>query len=117
MRTGKLAGVLCSSGWNLVYTAPRNEHGSVTLSMASIDNTAITVIAAHVKQGNAGSGNARTDADIILTPVSISTETIVISELGIESLDDLYVSADVGSKLTASVSTQGLEHQREVPRQ
>lgn len=117
MRTGKLAGVTCSSGWNLIYTAPRNEHGAVTMGISTIDGTAVTVLAAHVKQGNQGTGEARVDSDIIMSPLTITSETVVISELGIESLDDLFVNADVADKVVVSVSTEGLEHQREVPRQ
>jgi len=119
MRTGKLAGVLCSLGWNLIYTAPRNELGTVTLGIASLDNTAVSVTAAHVKQGNAGAGEARGDKDQLMSPISISNETITISELGIESLDDLYVYSSVADKTVVSVSTQGIEfqHQRGVARQ
>jgi len=112
MRTGKLAGVLCSLGWNLIYTAPRGEHGTVTIGIATLDGTSVTVKAAHVKQGNSAAGESRADTDLIMSPLVISGETVTISELGIESLDDIFVNADVADKVVVSVSTQGIEHQR-----
>jgi len=115
MRTGKLAGVLCTLGWNLIYTAPRGEHGTVTIGIASLTGSAVQVYAAHVKQGNAG-GLPRVDGDLIMTPYTINTSTVTISELGIESLDDLYVYASIADLAVVSVSTEGLEHQREVLR-
>lgn len=117
MRTGKLAGVLCALGWNLIYTAPRNEHGSVTIGISTVDGVAVQIMAAHVKQGNAGNGIARADTDLIMSPLIISNETVTISELGIESLDDIFVFARIANKVVVSVSTEGLERQREVLRQ
>ena len=116
MRTGKLAGVLCTTGWNLIYTVPRGEHGTVTLTIATLDKTACEVYAAHVKQGNAGAGVARVDSDQITSPLTITTTTITISEWGVGSLDDLWVYSDVADKVVASVTTEGREYTREVLR-
>jgi hypothetical protein len=116
MRTGKLAGVLCALGWNLIYTAPRGEHGTVTLTIATLDKTTCEVYAAHVKQGNEGNGVSRGDKDQIMSPITITTNTVTISEWGIGSLDDIYVYSSVADKVVASVTTEGLEYTREVRR-
>ena len=115
MRTGKLAGVKCSLGWNLIYTAPRNQHGVVTMTIATVDEKPVTVQAAHVKQGNAEGGVARADTDILMSPITISSDTVIISGLGIESLDDLFVKASIADKVIVSVSTDGEENTRATP--
>ena len=116
MRTGKLAGVLCSLGWNNVYTVKRGELGVISITLSSIDNTSSEVRIAHVKQGNAGS-IPREDKDAIISPYTLNTTTLIVSELGAESLDDIWVYAGVADKVAASVTTEGLELQRESPRQ
>jgi hypothetical protein len=115
MRTGKLAGVLCPlADWNLIYTVPRGEHGSVTLTIATTDKTACEIYASHVKQGNAGAGVSRVDSDQIMSPLTITTNTVTISSWGVGSLDDIYVYSSVADKVVASVTTEGLEYTREV---
>ena len=109
MRTGKLADLLCTTGWQRLYTVPKGEHGVVSIHLVSTDATAITIQVRHVAQGNSGAVT-HTAKHCITTPYVITTDVYTIKELGVGSLDDIWVSSDVAGILAASINTQGIEH-------
>lgn len=127
MRTGKLASVLCSSGWNLLYTVPRGQNGVVSIRLVNLDGSTVNGQIGHVAQGNGGSSPASSD---IITPlVSLgngggggsswgygggSADQILVSNYGVNSLDDIWVYASVADELVGSVNTAGLEYRREL---
>lgn len=116
MRTGKLADLLCPLGWSLLYTVPKGEHGSVSVNLASSDGTAVTVQIAHVKQGN-GETISRSAKDTLISPVILTNEVVTILDLGVDSLDDILVSANTADVVAAAVHSEGIERRREVPTQ
>lgn len=109
MRTGKLADLIVPSGWNRLYTVPQNENGTISINLCTITGASITYRVAHVKQGNAGS-IARADKDSITSPSVISTGNVSIIDMGVDSLDDIYINASAGSELVASINTEGLQY-------
>lgn len=109
MRTGKLADLVCNAGWNLLYTVETGEHGTVTVALSSDDGSAVETQVRHVKQGNAG-GIPHSSLHSIISPHVLTNDSLQIKELGVGSLDDILVFADVADILVASVNTQGIEH-------
>lgn len=115
MRTGKLADLLCTDGWQLLYTVPKGEHGVVSIHLVSVDGSSVTAQVRHVKQGN----NDTIQHELkhsITTPYEITVDVYTVKEIGVGSLDDIWVSADVANKLAASINTQGIEHSHGVQR-
>lgn len=109
MRTGKLTELLCPDVWQLLYTVPKGEHGVVSIHLISSDGSAVEFQVAHVKQGNNEAVTRETKHSII-SPFTITDEVYTIKGLGVGSLDDIYVLADVEDVLVASVNTQGIEY-------
>lgn len=109
MRTGKLADLVVPSGWNRIYTVPSNENGSISINLCTVTGAAVTYQVAFVKQGNEG-GIARASKDMLTSPSSISVGTVSIIDLGVDSLDDIYVWASISNELVASINTEGLQY-------
>lgn len=115
MRTGKLAELICASGWNLLYTVPTGENGVVSINLSTTDGTALVLQLRHVKSGNAGS-IAHTPINSIITPYLIGTDNVVVKDFGVDSRDDIWVNASVGSTLIASINSEGISNIAPEPR-
>ena len=109
MRTGKLTELVVPSGWNRLFTVPQNENGTISINLCTITGAAVTFRVAHVKQGNAGA-ISRADKDSIASPGFITTGNVAIIDMGVDSLDDIYINASIGSELVASINTEGLQY-------
>lgn len=109
MRTGKLAELVVPSGWNLLYTVPQNENGTVSINLCTLTGAAVVYQVAHVKAGNDGA-ISRASIHTITSPGTITTGNVAIKDIGLDSLDDIYISADISSELVASVNTEGLQY-------
>jgi hypothetical protein len=112
MRIGKLAELQCVAGWNRLYTVPRGENGIVSIALASLDGSEVIFQVRHVKAGNEGSIQ-HSAVNTINTPYVLSNEVSTIVNLGVDSLDDIWVSANVGMILIASVNSQGIEYRKQ----
>ena len=110
MRTGKLADLLCTDAWQVLYTVPKGEQGVVSIHVASSDGSAVEFQIRHVKQGNNQTGVPHDIQHNIISPYTVSTGTLTVKELGVDSLDDILITADVADILVASVNTQGMEY-------
>jgi hypothetical protein len=66
-----------------------------------------------VKQGNAGS-IPREIKHALMSPLLLSRVTATIKDLGVDSLDDIWVNSDVADVISASVNSEGLEREKEV---
>lgn len=115
MRTGKLAELICASGWNLLYTVPTGENGVVSINLSTTDGTSLVLQLRHVKAGNAGA-IAHAPINSIITPYLIGTDNVVVKDFGIGSRDDIWVHASVGSILIASVNSEGIANLPPEPR-
>lgn len=111
MRIGKLAELQCAAGWNLLYTVPKGENGTISINLASLDVTPVTFQLRHVKAGDSGS-LSHSAVNTISTPYVLSIENSSIVDLGVDSLDDIWVSASVDNILIASVNTLGNEYRK-----
>ena len=109
MRTGKLKQFLCQTGWNLIYTVPKGEHGTLSIHLVSDTNEAVEHQVRHVVQGNSDATEP-TAIHSITPPFTITDEVYTIKELGVGSLDDVWVYASLTDVLVASINTQGIEY-------
>ena len=115
MRTGKLAELICSSGWNLLYTVPTGENGVVSINLASLDGNAVTFQVRHVKAGNGGT-LTHSAVNTITTPYLLSIENSSVKNIGLDSRDDIWVSASIANKLIASINSEGISNIPPEPR-
>ena len=104
MRTGRLAALESAGGWELLYTAPKGEHGPITIRVVSNDSSIDTFSLAHVPFGNEGN-KAREAEDLIYGPRGV-TNVPVVAELEVAGLDDVWLYTEEGGILVASVHTQ-----------
>lgn len=109
MRTGKLTDLLCTTGWQKLYTVPKGEHGVVTIHLVSTTGSAATIQVRHVKQGN-DETISHEPKHSITGPYVLGLEVYTIKELGVGALDDIWVSSNVADVVAASINTQGIEY-------
>lgn len=108
MRTGVQAGHIHAAAgvWELVYTVPKGESGVVSLLICAEVNTTFAV--RHVPTGNGGTTLAPSLVHDIFIG-SLNGITIRLDDLGMGSLDDIWVTSNKSGILVINVNSKGEE--------